>query len=116
MPFRRSVNLETERPKVGGGVQVGNFELDMKRPASVCKQAEATLAQAQEGEPAGQMEQHGCAGQPAIELKGSIDVSHVERESREGNGHWPSAYVLKGLAFLATARFADSLPAAACSV
>ena len=91
MPLRRAVDLDATRPQVrGGSVQVGNLEFNMKGPAAVREQAQATLAEAQEREPAGHVEEHHRIRQTAIELQPPIHIRDMQREPHQRNSHWAS--------------------------
>jgi len=58
-PLGGAVNLDGQCTQLRrGGIEVGNFKLDVQRPTPVGQQPQATLAQAEESETARQMEDH----------------------------------------------------------
>ena len=65
----------------------GTLEFNMKGPAAVREQAQASGAEAQEGarEPAGRVEEHHRIRQTAIELQPPIHIRDMQREPHQRN-------------------------------
>jgi hypothetical protein len=62
------------------GCEIGHFQLEVERTPLIDEQPQSSLTQTEHGEATGQVKQNRSARQPAIELKGAIDVRDVQGE------------------------------------